>query len=137
MKKAKGKLKTDYRVFSPPYFEIPVSRNDEGFLEVISSPRLWFQVSCKYLNSYSYPSNIVIIFCFNFKLQMPKMRKKWKNWIGNILSSAPKFRLDFVFEINPETKPWTLTSISLGFWLQHSIQNTMLEGFYSVTLSSW
>ena len=78
MKKAKGKLKTDYRVFSPPYFEIPVSRNDEGFLEVISSPRLWFQVSCKYLNSYSYPSNIVIMFCFNFKLQMPKMRKKWK-----------------------------------------------------------
>ena len=78
MKKAKGKLKTDYRVFSPPYFETPVSRNDEGFLEVISSPRLWFQVSCKYLNSYSYPSNIVIIFCFNFKLQMPKMRKKWK-----------------------------------------------------------
>ena len=49
MKKAKGKLKTDYRVFSPPYFETPVSRNDEGFLEVISSPRLWFQVSCKYL----------------------------------------------------------------------------------------
>ena len=78
MKKAKGKLKTDYRVFSPPYFEIPVSRNDEGFLEVISSPRLWFQVSCKYLNSYSYPSNIVIIFSFNFKLQMPKMRKKWE-----------------------------------------------------------
>jgi len=84
MKKAKGKLKTAYRVFSPPYFETPVSRNDEGFLEVISSPRLWFQVSCKYLNSYSYPSNIVIIFCFNFKLQMPKMRKKWKK-IGMVI----------------------------------------------------
>ena len=79
MRKAKGKLKTDYKVFSPPYFETPVSRNDEGFLEVISSPRLWFQVSCKYLNSYSYPSNIVLVFCFNFKLQVPKMRKKWKN----------------------------------------------------------
>ena len=57
MKKAKGKLKTDYRVFSPPYFETPVSRNDEGFLEVFSSSRLWCQVFWPYLNSYSYPSN--------------------------------------------------------------------------------
>ena len=137
MKKAKGKLKTVYSISSPPYFVTPVSHNDESYLEVISSSRLWFQVFWKYLNFYSYPSNIVFVFCFNFKLQVPKMRKNGKMWIGNVLSKAPKFRLDFVFKINPETKPGTLTLLSFGFWLQHCIQNTILEGFYSVTLSSW
>ena len=135
--KAKGKPKTVYSISSPPYFVTPVSHNDESYLEVISSSRLWFQVSWPYLNSYSYPINIVLMFCLNFKHQMPKMRKNGKIWIGNILSSAPKFRLDFVFEINPETKPRTLTALSFGFWLQHCIQNTILEGFYLLTLSSW
>ena len=78
MKKAKGKLKTVCSISSTPYFVTPVSHNDESYLEVISSSRLWFQVFWPYLNSYSYPINIVIMFCFNFKLQMPKMHKKWK-----------------------------------------------------------
>jgi len=37
MKKAKGKLKMDYGMLSLPYFGTPVSRNDEGFLEIIPS----------------------------------------------------------------------------------------------------
>ena len=51
MKKAKGKLKMDYGMLSSPYFVTPVSRNDEGFLEIIPSSRLWFQVSWHYLKS--------------------------------------------------------------------------------------
>ena len=78
MKKAKGKLKIAYCIFSPPYFVTPLSRNDKGFLEIISSSRLCFQVSWHYLNFWSYPKNIVIMFCFNFKPQVPKMRKKWR-----------------------------------------------------------
>ena len=51
MKRAKGKLKMDYGMLSSPYFVTPVSRNDEGFLEIIPSSRLWFQVSWHYLKS--------------------------------------------------------------------------------------
>ena len=47
MKKAKGKLRIDYCIFSPPYF-----------------------------GTWCYPNNIVIMFYFNFKPQVPKMRKK-------------------------------------------------------------
>ena len=44
-------LKMDYGMLSSPYFVTPVSRNDEGFLEIIPSSRLWFQVSWHYLKS--------------------------------------------------------------------------------------